>query len=118
MAQTRKKRRRKHRGTQAGTVERRTQGKHSPARASRPMTAEERRHERLSTPPTWRGTLNRAALAAIFFGVIAYLILDRTVAQAAVLAAFALIVYVPMSYYTDQLMHRRYMRKHGHNPRR
>ena len=117
MAQTKKKRRRKHRGTQAGTVERRTQGR-APARSQRAMTPEQRRHERLSAPPTWKGTLNRAALAAIFFGVIAYLILDRTVPQAAILAAFALVVYVPMSYYTDLLMHRRYMRKHGHNPRR
>ena len=54
MAQTKKKRKRKHRGTPAGTVER-------PARSAKPQTreeakkaAKERRSERLDRPPTWQ----------------------------------------------------------------
>ena len=116
MAQTKRKRRRKHRGTPAGTVEKPGHGSRrqpQSAKKSMPQTAAERRHERLSKPPTWRGVLNRSAIAAIFFAVIALLVLDRTLAQASILALFALLVYIPASYYTDLFMHRRYMSKHG-----
>ena len=65
MAQTKRKRRTKHRGTAAGTIEAR-------GRTGRPPTAEERkkqarmsaRERRLNTPPTWKRSLKRAAFAA------------------------------------------------------
>ena len=67
MAQTRKKRRRKHRGTQAGTIDR-------AGRTGRPRTREEakqisrqRRQERLDRTPTLKGAVQRAALAAALF---------------------------------------------------
>ena len=70
MAQTRKKRRRKHRGTQAGTIER-------AGRTGRPRTREEakqisrqRRQERLDRQPTLKGAVQRAAIAAAVFGVL------------------------------------------------
>ena len=117
MAQTKRKRRRKHRGTPAGTVEKPAHGsrrKPQPAAGrGAPKTPAERRHERLVNPPTWSGVLNRSAIAALIFAVIALLLLKRSVAEALILAAFALLVYVPMSYYTDLLMHRRYIRRHG-----
>ncbi|HET6871227.1 MAG TPA: hypothetical protein VFH80_35265, partial [Solirubrobacteraceae bacterium] len=64
MAQTRRKRRSKHRGTAAGTIEAR-------GRTGRPPSAEERkkqsrmtaRERRLNTPPTWKGAATRGALA-------------------------------------------------------
>ena len=65
MAQTRRKRRTKHRGTPAGTIE--TRG-----RTGRPPTAAERkkqdrvgaRERRLNTPPTWKSSATRAVIAA------------------------------------------------------
>jgi Flp pilus assembly protein TadB len=114
MAQTKKKRRRKHRGTQAGTIE-------TPGRTGKPVsadrrpapraqTARERRQTRFDKEPTWRGSLNRAAFAAailaIFVGVT-----QKNVAQAVILGVFAMLLYVPMSYYTDRMLWRRRQRQ-------
>ena len=64
MAQTKRKRTRKHRGTPAGTIDR-------AGRTGRPQTREDakqisrqRRQDRLDRPPTWSGAVNRAAIAA------------------------------------------------------
>src|SRR4051794_21561893 len=73
MAQTRKKRRRKHRGTQAGTIE-------TPGRTGRPVSAHKRRAARQQTrsqrrqnpfgeDPTWRGSIRRAAFAAVIVAI-------------------------------------------------
>ena len=75
MAQT--KRKRKHRGTAAGTIEARGRTGRPPkpsARSRRPPR--QRRQERMDRPPTWRGAVNRAAIAAVVFFVIAMLVLE------------------------------------------
>ena len=117
MAHTRRKRRTKHRGNAAGIVEARGRTGRKPRPDERKLGAREearaRRQQRYDRPPTWRSAMNRAAIAAVFFGVVAVLLLDRTVPQAAVLAAFMLLIYVPMGYYTDLFIHRRRMRKRG-----
>jgi hypothetical protein len=99
VAQTKRKRKRKHRGTPAGTIER-------AGRTGRPRTREDakqisrqRRAERMDRPPTWRGAINRAAIAAV-------LAFGREPAQGAALAAFMFVVYIPLSYGTDLAMHR------------
>jgi drug/metabolite transporter (DMT)-like permease len=106
MAQTRRKRTRKHRGTPAGTIER-------AGRTGRPRTREEakqisrqRRTERLDRPPTWKGAMQRAAIAAVVFGAFVVLLFKRDVAQAAVLVAFMFLVYIPLGYATDNLIYR------------
>ena len=111
MAQTRRKRRKKHKGTQAGTVER---AHHRSHRSSRPssrgevrQTARERREARYDTPPSWRGAINRAAIAAVIFGVLVVVIFKEPVQSGIALAAFMLLLYIPMSYYTDRLIYRR-----------
>ena len=71
MAQTKRKRRTKHRGTAAGTIE--TRG-----RTGRPPSADERkkqtrteaREKRLNSPPTWKASVNRALLAAVMMFVV------------------------------------------------
>src|SRR3954451_11964512 len=122
MAQTKRKRRRKHRGTQAGTIE--AAGRTSkPATRSRPsasrgqnsraaarQTAAERRQTRLDTPPTWRSALNRAAFAAAIL-VIFITVVQKNLVQGVVMGVFALAIYVPMSYYTDLWLYRRRQRK-------
>jgi hypothetical protein len=111
MAQTRKRRTRKHRGTPAGTIER-------AGRTGRPRTAGEakqiaakRREERLNRPPTWRGAINRAAIAAALFGVLVILLFGQAVAQGAVLAALMFLLYIPLSYATDTMIYRFRQRK-------
>jgi uncharacterized membrane protein YoaK (UPF0700 family) len=106
MAQTRRKRTRKHRGTPAGTIER-------AGRTGRPQTRQEakqisrqRRETRFDKPPTWKGAVQRAALAAIVFGVFAALLLKRSVGEAALLVVPIFFLYIPLGYWTDSLMYR------------
>ena len=63
MAQT--KRKRKHRGTAAGTIESRGRTGRPPTSSEIKKTAAQRRQDRLDKPPTWRGAMNRAAIAAV-----------------------------------------------------
>jgi hypothetical protein len=106
MAQTRRKRTRKHRGTPAGTIER-------AGRTGRPRTREEakqiarqRRTERLDRPPTWRSAMQRAAIAAAVFGVLVVIAFQRDVAQGVVLAAFMFLLYIPLGFATDTFIYR------------
>ena len=69
MAQTKRKRRRKHRGTPAGNVVRPTSGAKARGRGKGKATdpkeeARQRREERMNREPTWRGAVSRAAIAA------------------------------------------------------
>jgi hypothetical protein len=108
MAQTKRKRTRKHRGTPAGTIERagRT-GRGRTAGEAKQISAK-RREERMNRPPNWRSAINRAAIAAVVFGVLAVVLLpgDRTVADGAVLAALMFLLYIPLGYYTDMMIFR------------
>jgi hypothetical protein len=106
VAQARRKRTRKHRGTPAGTIER-------AGRTGRPRTREEaksiarqRRTERLDKPPNWRGAMQRAAIAAAVFGVLVVIAFKRDVVQGVVLAAFMFILYIPLGFATDTLIYR------------
>jgi hypothetical protein len=106
MAQAKRKRTRKHRGTAAGTIER-------SGRTGRPRTREEakkisrqRRQQRYDKPPTWKGAVQRAAIAAAVFGVLVILLFQRTVAQGVALAAFMFLLYIPLGYGTDLMIYR------------
>ena len=112
MAQTRRKRRKKHRGTQAGTIERPASSSRSGGRGrAAPATAKERREERLDRQPSIRGALNRAAFSALIFGVLLYFLFDQSPLQAALLSGFMLLVYVPLGYFTDRFFYDRRQRK-------
>lgn len=108
MAQTKRRRRSKHRGTAAGTIESRGRTGRKPAGSERrPADAKAAREHRLDRPPTWRGALTRAGLATLVFLVLVLLIFRQPLAKALPLAAFTLLVYVPLGYYTDLLIYRR-----------
>ena len=118
MAQTRKRRRTKHRGNAAGMVEARGRtGRRPDENEKKPkgvrQDAAARRQNRLAEPPTWRSAFNRSAAMSVLFAVLLVLLLKRTVPQAVVIAVLMLSVYVPMTYYIDLGMHRRYLRKHS-----
>ena len=106
MAQTRKKRRRKHRGTQSGSLDRR--------RAARPRNRNEaqararnQRANKRDAAPTWRGAVNRGLIAAGIFFVLLVLIFKRPIAPALAFAAFMLAFYIPAGYYIDRFFWRR-----------
>jgi hypothetical protein len=106
MAQTKRKRTRKHRGTPAGTIER-------AGRTGRPQTREDakqisrqRRQERLDSPPTWKSAVNRAAIAATVFGVLVVLAFNKSIAGGVILAGFMFLLYIPLGYVTDMAIFR------------
>jgi hypothetical protein len=104
------KRKTKHRGNAAGMIEARGRTGRKPTAAERKAdartAARERREARLSKPPTWRGAVQKAALAAVIFAIAVALIFGRP-GQAAVMAPVILLLYIPMSYYTDLFIYRR-----------
>lgn len=111
MAQTRKRRRSKHRGNAAGMVETRGRTGRKPTEAERKTAAKGGRQDRFSTPPTWQGAFQRALLAAGIFGVLVVLFFKFSIVQALPLIAFMLVVYVPLGYYTDVWIYNRRQKK-------
>jgi hypothetical protein len=123
MAQAKKKRRTKHRGTAAGAVEAR-------GRTSRPPSPEERKRQakdrtraaRVAKPPTWSGSAKRAALAAVF--MFGFLLLTThpkhgsALVSAALFAIVALVIYLPAGYYLELYLYRRRMAKQGQATKR
>jgi hypothetical protein len=106
MAQTRRKRTRKHRGTPAGTIERAGRTGRPQTRQDAKQISRQRRTERLDKPPSWRGAMQRAAIAAAVFGVLVVIIFKRDVAQGVVLAAFMFLLYIPLGFATDTFVYR------------
>jgi hypothetical protein len=115
MAQTKRKRRSKHRGTAAGTIE--TRG-----RTGRPLSADEKkkqaraavREKRLNTPPTWKGSASRAALAASFMFVLILVTGNgrkNNITAAIVFAVFAFALYAFAGYYLENYLFRRRQRR-------
>jgi hypothetical protein len=106
MAQTKRKRTRKHRGTPAGTIERAGRTGRPQTRQDAKAIARQRRAERLDSPPTWKSAINRAAIAAAVFGVLVTLAFGRSVAQGVILAGFMFLLYIPLGYVTDTAIFR------------
>jgi hypothetical protein len=111
MAQTKRKRTRKHRGNAAGIVERPAHNSRgttaSPSKAGSSkeqtrMDARKRREERMNRPPTWKGAIQRAAVAAGLFAVLITIFFKEKVATSISLAVFMLVLYIPLSYMTDR----------------
>jgi hypothetical protein len=115
MAQARRRRRTKHRGNAAGVVEARGRTGRKPTAAEKSATgagagrARESRLERLNRPPTWRGAFYRAMAAAVLLLLVSLLLLKKP-AQAIALFPIVLLIYLPISYYTDLWMFRRRQR--------
>ena len=105
MAQS--KRKRKHRGTPAGTIEARGRTGRPPTASEVRKTAAQRRQERLDQPPTWRGAMTRAAIAALVFVAIAMVALGQPLSGAIVLGVIAFAMYVPSGYMIDKFIYER-----------
>lgn len=105
MAQTKKKRRRKHRGTPAGTIERAGRTGQSRTRDDAKKIARDRRVARIDREPTWRGSLNRAGIAALVFGALMMLVFGYEPKKAAPLLLFMFLLYIPLGYVTDRAIY-------------
>jgi fatty acid desaturase len=105
------KRKRKHRGTPAGTIEARGRTGRPPTSGEVRKTAAARRQERMDRPPTWRGAINRAAIAAVVFALLAAFVLGQPPAAAAILALMAFAIYVPSGYWMDKVIYDRRQRQ-------
>lgn len=112
MAQTKRKRRSKHRGDAAGVVQTRgrTTRPASPAERKK-QTREQARQARLDKAPTWRSSLNRALLASGFMMIFLLVVTKGKVVAAVAFAVFSLLLYVPGGYYLETFLYRRRMRK-------
>jgi hypothetical protein len=105
-----KPRKRKHRGTQTGSLDRR-------GRTGRPRNRQEamarqkrRQGDRRTRPPTWRS----AAIRGIFFAVLLFpvsILFGQPAGGAAALSVFAAFVYVPLVYFADGFVYRRRVAK-------
>jgi hypothetical protein len=108
MAQTRKRRRRKRKGTQGGSIDTRRRG-------ARPRSREEAKAQaraknkapRADLPPTWRGSAIRGIFAAIVFAVLLLVLFKRPLGVALAFGAFMLAFYIPAGYYIDMTLWRR-----------
>src|SRR3954451_13197293 len=110
MAQTKKRRRRKHRGTQGGRID-------TGRRRARPRSREEARARarsdrrkgtsRFDTPPTWRSASIRGLVAAAIFSGLLFILFKQSIGQALGFGLFMLAFYIPAGYMIDSYMWRR-----------
>src|SRR3954463_8509553 len=111
MAQTKRRRRSKHRGNAAGVVEVRGRTGRPPKDDERkPAKGTSAKANRYDKPPTWRGAINRSLLIIIPFAVV-IAVVTKQPASLAVLLPLMLVIYVPLGYYTDLWMHNRRRRQ-------
>jgi Flp pilus assembly protein TadB len=114
MAQTKRKRQTKHRGTAAGVVTNRGRTSKPPsADVVKKQKRDEARVARLSRKPTWKSAALRSVLAALFICVFLLLTTHGNVLASIAFAAVAAVIYVPGGFYLETWMWRRRMRKQG-----
>jgi hypothetical protein len=114
VAQTKRKRKTKHRGNAAGYVETRGRTGRPPSPAEKKKaTRDEARIARLNRAPTWKSSSFRAGLATLFMFAFLYLTNKHKLAAALVFAAVAFMLYCPASYYMERALWKRRMKKQG-----
>jgi hypothetical protein len=115
MAQTKRKRRTKHRGNAAGSIEVRGRtGRKPTADEQKKAARQTARDRRGSKPPSWNGAAMKAlAMAAVLFALTQFHILGKntSISQGFVLAVFAMVVYTPLAYFTDRAVYNRVQRR-------
>jgi hypothetical protein len=109
VAQTKKKRRKKHKGTQGGRIDTNRRRSKPRSRAEAKAQARSRRTPagKVDNPPTWRSSVIRGFVAALIFTVLLALIFKRSAGAALALGGFMLVFYIPAGYYIDMMMWRK-----------
>jgi hypothetical protein len=114
VAQTKRKRRRKHRGTQGGRIDRRPARGRARSRSEAQARARNRTKKkggpRVPEPPSWSSALKKGAVAAVLFVGLLALFGQSPIATLAV-GVLMLGFYVPMAYMMDRFFHQRHLRK-------
>lgn len=111
MAQTKKKRRRKRRGTQSGRIDRRGRRGRPRSRAEARAQARRRTQDKRATrTPTWGSAVTRGIIGALIFLVLLVLLFGYPFAGALGLSAIMLALYIPLGYYMDRFFWRRRQR--------
>jgi Flp pilus assembly protein TadB len=109
MAQTKKKRRRKRKGTQGGRIDTRRRAARPQSRGEAKDRARAKRKPgpRQDLPPTWRSAAIRGVFAAVIFVVLLILLFGRPIGTALAFGGFMLAFYIPTGYYIDMALWRR-----------
>jgi hypothetical protein len=119
VAQTKKKRRRKHKGTQGGRIDTRPARGRPKSRAEAQARARSRKgkgkgkgkQQTGPKPPSWGSAFQKGALAAgLFFAGLVFLF-KESAASTAVLSVAMVGFYVPMAYTVDRFFYNRQLRK-------
>ena len=120
MPQTKRKRRTKHRGTAAGTIEARGRTGRKPRpeelRAGAAKSSAQR-SARGTTPPTWKGAFAKACFGAVMlFAAMKFGLLGEAqpTGSSASFAAIAAILYTPVMFMTDKFIYTRKQKALGH----
>jgi hypothetical protein len=117
MAQTKRKRRTKHRGNAAGSIEARGRTGRKPTEQElRKASTRDSREERRFAEPTWGGAALRAGFASIMLFALFQLGLagnDPSIGSSLILSAAAFLIYVPLGYHVDRFFWKRRMAKAG-----
>jgi hypothetical protein len=115
VAQTKRRRRTKHRGNAAGVIEARGRTGRKPTAAEKggkggeAARAKEKRATRFDRPPSWRSAFLRSSVASVALLVLA-IVIGIGAGTAIAYFVLALLLYTPISYYTDAWMYRRRQR--------
>jgi hypothetical protein len=114
MAQTKKKRRRKHRGTQGGRIDRRPARGRARNRSEAQARARSRSKKvggpRVPGPPNWSSAFKKGGIAAVLF-VVLLMVFGQNPATSVLVGVVMLGFYVPMTFLLDRFVHQRYLRK-------
>lgn len=108
--QAKKKRRRKHRGTQGGGIDRGGRGRPKSRDEARAQ-AKRRSEARQGQAPTWGGAVRRGLFGAVIFLLLIVLAFGRPIAEGLALSAVMLLLYVPMGFYVDNFFYRRRVKR-------
>jgi hypothetical protein len=116
VAQTKKKRRRKHRGTQGGRIDTRPARGRARSRAEAQNRARSRTKKkgnggaRTPQPASWSTALKKGGIAAVLFaGILAFM--GQNPVQIAVIGVAMLGFYVPLAFLMDGFVYKRFLRK-------
>jgi hypothetical protein len=113
MAQTKRKRRTKHRGNAAGKVEARGRtGRRPSAEEVKAGSRNGRRRE--LKEPTWRSAATKAAvMAVVLFGMVMAGILGNkaSISAAVFLGLIGFALYTPLAYMTDRAFYRHQLKR-------
>jgi len=104
-------RRRKHRGTQTGSIQRRQTRRprnrqEAMAQARSRGRGGKQRVDRRDQPPTWRGAATRGLLFAALLLPVS-LLFGQPLAGAIVLTIIAALMYIPLGFYTETFFYNR-----------